>query len=599
MATERVEHHHDVDDDDDAVSVDHEDIIGDLLTGLDLSLAFFSEKVTNLSILVMHLATMECEFEALISDKDRAGFDSIEKCLRFDLLCVVLDSEVGELDLFLDNIQVQIAYCKENVSSCTHFGEAYMAMQHKLLDSEECLKQSEEQFGDIKMQSVTFRRTLCSFKRAENAGHIIREDEKSFDVDAEIKMQTIAQQRRVLSMLEKSLARELELEKNFNDSREIQEILKLRLFSLEQELVHTEDEAIDVWERWFEADNALEILLGISKGLLGRLQVSQFNLNGLSHRESELRAKLETFAEQLKARDITVHQIGSSTAEENSFLSGQTNGAKANELVLANSDVFTLSEKVCSLEEQLKESESQLLNVKASADICQKQYSVVCSEVRDMGNLIVELKENVSNSESRAESAEAKCKLLAESNSNLNKELSLLKDSGNTSARIDSLERQLKESDPRLQNALASPEAIQVKQSMLYSTIRDMENIIKDLKSKVSKAESRADSAEDNCIILSESNAELNEELSFLRGRLECLEGSLHREEEAKMATAKDLEKQTKVLKNLVTQLALERERLKLQNSHIFTGVSSAHHLIWNRIRHSASTWCKVNFASK
>ena len=85
------------------------------------------------------------------------------------------------------------------------------------------------------------------------------------------------------------------------------------------------------------------------------------------------------------------------------------------------------------------------------------------------------------------------------------------------------------------------------------------------LKSKVSKAEGRADSAEDNCIILSESNAELNEELSFLRSRLESLEGSLQREEEVKMATVEDIGKQAKVFKKLVTQLAVERERLKQQ----------------------------------
>ena len=65
--------------------------------------------------------------------------------------------------------------------------------------------------------------------------------------------------------------------------------------------------------------------------------------------------------------------------------------------------------------------------------------------------------------------------------------------------------------------------------------------------------------------LLSESNAELNEELSFLRSRLESLEGSLQREEEVKMATVEDIGKQAKVFKKLVTQLAVERERLKQQ----------------------------------
>jgi hypothetical protein len=44
---------------------------------------------------------------------------------------------------------------------------------------------------------------------------------------------------------------------------------------------------------------------------------------------------------------------------------------------------------------------------------------------------------------------------------------------------------------------------------------------------------------EDKCIILSETNSDLNEELSFLRGRLECLEASLNQAEEKKNGNCK------------------------------------------------------------
>ncbi|PNX55040.1 WPP domain-interacting tail-anchored protein, partial [Trifolium pratense] len=118
-------------------------------------------------------------------------------------------------------------------------------------------------------------------------------------------------------------------------------------------------------------------------------------------------------------------------------------------------------------------------------------------------------------------------------------------------------------------HAVATAEASQEKQKMLYDTIEDMEHVIKDLKSKVLKAESHADSAEDKCIILSESNADLNEEVNFLRSKLECLERSLHQAEEAKMTTAKDIGKRTKFFKSLVTQLALERERLNKKLSSL------------------------------
>ncbi|KAK7381182.1 hypothetical protein VNO78_33711 [Psophocarpus tetragonolobus] len=515
------------------------DVYRTVFSSLDLGLACFSEKVYNLSMFMMHVETKECEFEALgLEKEDHIGY--LEKGMEFDLLSVVLDSEVRELGRGLESLQGWVGEAREWVCSCTHLGEAFGAMQDKLVDYEQQLKQSEGEFSDIKKQSDSFQRTLSSFKNAENgigdACEIIREDDKYMNTNLGIKLQTVEEQRHILRMLEKSLAREMDLEKDINDSREIQENLTLRVFLTEQELVSMEEEAIDVWERWLEADNASEILLGISKGLLGRLHVSQLNLNGLSHRESELQANLK------KAED---------------------------KLALANSKVFALSNKVLYLEEQLKESEFQLLNAKDSADEYHKQYNIMCSEARDMESIIDELKEAVSNAESRANSAETKCLLLEETTSELNKELSFLKGGGGLSMKVDLLERQLKESNLRFQNIVASAKVSQEKQTMLYSTIRDMERVIKDLKSKVLKAESRADSAEDNCILLSESNAELNEDIGYLRSRLESLEGSLNREEEVKTETAKDIGKQAKVMKKLLTQLAVERERLKQQISSL------------------------------
>lgn len=493
-------------------------VMGDLGESLDMGLACFSEKVSNLGMFVMHVETMESEFEALVLE-DEGQIGCVEKGVEFDLLSVVLDSEVRELGGVLETLQDEVGEVREWVCSCTHLGEdSVVAMKDKLVGFEQKLKQSEEELNDIKMQSARFRKSLASFKKAEN-GEIIREDDKSLNANAEINLQTVEQQRHFLRMLDKSLARELDLEKNLNDSREIQENLTLRMFHLEQRLVNTEEEATDVWERWLEADNAREILLGISKGLLGRLHMSQFNLNGLNRRESELRANLKNAEDQI---------------------------------TLANSVVFASSDKVSSLEKQLKESEFQLLNANASADEYQTQYNVVCSEARDKESIIFELKEAVSKAESRANSAEAKCNLLTETNSKLTEELRLQK-----------------ESNIRLQKTVATAKASQEKQSKLYSTIRDLENVIKDLKSKVSKTESRADTAEDNCIILSESNAELNEELGFLRSRLECLEGSLNREEEVKKETAKNIGKQAKIFKKLITQLAVERERLKQQISSL------------------------------
>ena len=391
------------------------------------------------------------------------------------------------------------------------------------------------------------------------------------NVNTKIKMQTAEQQRHILRMLEKSLAREIDLEKKMTELRQVEEELKQGLVSSEQEVYCMEDEMADIWERWFEAENISSVLMGISKELLGRLQILQLSLNSSVQQETQLRSKLEGSMEELKAKENSLNKLESSSTELNDMLVAQTNNLKAklreaeDKLILANSEAFTLSEKVSLLEKQLKESEFQLLNAKASADGSQEEHNALCCRISEMENLIADLEEKISKAESRADNAETKCKLLTETNTELNEELGLLKSSAGASDKVDSLERQLRESDIQLQRAIASAEASQEKQNLLDSTIADMENLIEDLKLKVSKAESRADSAEDKCIILSESHAELNEELNFLRGRLESLEASLQQADEKKMAAAKGIGFQTKVITNLVVQLAFERDRLHKQ----------------------------------
>ncbi|XP_058227888.1 WPP domain-interacting tail-anchored protein 1 [Rhododendron vialii] len=495
----------------------------EVLTRVELDLACFSEKLVNLNILMMHIATRESDFEAFVSDKEDICGDSIMKAMEFNLLSGVLDSEVSELDNFMSTIQSEIIKARETVYSRKNLGQALAEMEDKLHDSEESLKQSLDQVSELRVQSANFQRILSSFGVEENwkgekGGGILGSGE-FLDHNAKIKMQTAEQQRHFLRMYEKSLARELDLEKKVGESKQSEEEMKFRLYSSEQDVFYMEEAAAVVWERLFEAENAAEVLMGISKETLGQLQIAQFNLNGSFQREKNLRLELQESLEKLKAKD--------------------------HKLALADSEASTLREKVSSLEKHLKESELKI----------------------EKG--VEDLKEKNSSAESRAESAEAKCKLLTETNMKLNEDSALLK---STSEKLDSLERQLRESDIQLQHALVSAEASQEKESMLYSTIHDMEHLIEDLKSRVSKADCRADSAEEKCITLCESNSDLNDELRFLRSRLGLLEASLHQAEETKMATAKDIGVRTKVIANLVMQLALERERLHKQISSLERG---------------------------
>jgi chromosome segregation ATPase len=304
-----------------------------------------------------------------------------------------------------------------------------------------------------------------------------------------------------------------------------------------------EEAAEVVWGRFLEAENASEVLMGISKEMVGRLQIFQFTLNGSIQREDELSSKLQVCIKQLDAKDTVIKKLESSIAEH----------------IARSSQVPILMEKVKSLEEQLKKSELRLQNANALNAESQEHLS-------EMENLVESLKESVYEAETRAENAETKVTQLTDTNVELVEEINFLKGSRDSSTKkVTVLEKQLRESEIQLQHAKASSEASQEQQNMLYTAIWDMETLIDDLKSKVSKAESKTDGVEEQCIVLSESNMELNKEISFLRSRVNALEMCLHEANESKAAKAKEIIVRTELIMATVMQLTRERERIQNQ----------------------------------
>ncbi|XP_042481241.1 WPP domain-interacting tail-anchored protein 1-like isoform X2 [Macadamia integrifolia] len=553
---------------------------GEVLTRVELDLAYCSEKLVNLDVLLMNVAARESDFEAIAVESDDVSVDSVEKAMEFNILSGVLDSEVRELDNFMEYLEREIGDTRQKISSCEGLRDAFPEMEEKLHDSEESLKQSKDQVSELGMQSSKFQRTLLAYSGQEEnwndgKGADFGESNQFSNMNAKLKMQTAEQQRHILRMLEKSLARELDLEKKLSESRQNEEDMKLKLHSMEQEVFCVEEAEEIVCERLFEAECAAEILMGVSKEMMGRLQIAQFNLNSAIKRESEMNSQLKDSMEQVSAKESSFQKLESSNTELDNLLLDQTTSLKADlkeaadKYILASSEASTLREKVNSLEEQLKESEIKLQNANASWEESLEQNNIFNSEISDMENVIEDLKKGVSEAESKAEVTEAKCVLLTETNLELNQELGLLKSTGNNTEKINVLEEQLMEADIELQHAKASAEASQEQQKLLDSAIDDMENLIADLKLKVSKAESRAESAEAKCILLSETNLELNEELNFLRGRMESLESSFRKADSAKVATAKDISIRTKVITDLVMQLAKERERVQKQISSL------------------------------
>ncbi|KAK9277554.1 hypothetical protein L1049_007099 [Liquidambar formosana] len=530
-----------------------------LLTRVDLDLAHSSEKLVNLHVLLMHALAWEHDFEEMTMKIDCILEDSIEKTLLFeesiekalvyDFLSDIFDSEVRDLDNFMNTLQTEIIDARQNIFSCRHLREMFSIMKEKLHDSEESWKQSQEKLLEMKMLSSKLQRASLTF------GHKNWEDDKEMDlskkdqlsnINVKSKMQAAEQRRHSLWMLEKSLARKLDLEKRLLELIENEEQLKLKLHYTEQVALRMEETGELVWGRFLEAENAAEVFMGISKELVGRLQIVQFNLNGSMQRESESKSKHHDCIEQLKAKEAALQKLEGSHADPHEFQQAQTTDSKAN-----LGEVFNLREKVKLLEEQLK-----IANT--SNEASEEKLSM-------MENIIESLEENISKAESRAESAESKLTLLTETNLELTEELGFLKGHDGNTGKVSLLEKQSRDLEIQLQHAKASSEASKEQQDMLYDAIWDMETLIEDLKSKVSKAESKTETAEDSCVALSETNLELDRELSFMRSRMECLEASLQQANNEKEANAKDISIRSKLVMDMVMQLAVERERIQKQ----------------------------------
>lgn len=134
-----------------------------VLTKVDLDLAFFSEKLVNLHVVLMNLLAQENDLETMTAGNNYISADFLEKALVFNLLSGIFDSEVRELDSFIDSLEAEIFDARQKMSSCRHLRETCTTMEEKLHDSEESLKQSQHQISEVKLQSAKLQRTVLAF----------------------------------------------------------------------------------------------------------------------------------------------------------------------------------------------------------------------------------------------------------------------------------------------------------------------------------------------------------------------------------------------------------------------------------------------------
>lgn len=513
-------------------------ITADIIYRMQLEVSFCSEKLLNLQMLLMEVAHRAYDIEAFMQDPDSLSNESLEKAFEFDILYGILDSEVSEFENLVSSIQIDIVDVEKEVNGEASEG----SLKGKLHAAMKSLKEMQELITAIRRESANFHKAIDPSHHKAGT----REDGGAYE-NGHVSSRTTMQaedQRNVLHMLEQSIARELDFENKLCDSGTVVEELKMKLHHVEHDSYFLEESIEAISERTFAAENASELFLGISKELIDRINTMQSKLSASGRREDDVKSKLEQSLVQLNALE------GSSEMMQDGSEKNASQEAMQSQR-LSTPEFFTLQHKVQKLEEWL------------SAEANEKEQNMSVSEISTFGNIINGIKDAISKAESRTQNAEAKCAELTHANVQLNGELNSLKSQGSDRAGL--LEQRLMESDAQLEHARASVDAVSEQKGMLRSSISDMEHVIEDLKEKYLKAETRAESAESKCTLLTDTNLELNEELSFLRGRVESLENSLRKANRLKLSTAKDIGIKTKSITDLVARLASERESLHLQ----------------------------------
>ncbi|XP_051146308.1 WPP domain-interacting tail-anchored protein 2 [Andrographis paniculata] len=501
---------------------------------VDMIIDYSSEKLANLENL-LHVLSGENNVESIDFENDASSEEFVEKAFAFDLMYAVLIFEVREIEDRLVDLLGLIGDAHRKIFASERSTELVAAFGGKIRSCEDVLKESRD-----RILGMTIR-----LAKLEMTSIIVKHSEYKRNLDTGLNRQiSTPEQARVRRMLELSLANEVELEKTVTRHRQNEEDLKVKIRLIEQVGVAMEEAAEVAWGRFLEADNAAAVLMGISRETLGRLRTLEFERINSAKRERELTLKLNDCVNRLNEKEVSIQNLDGKVAE----------------LISDNAEVTGLRNQVETLERKLVETRSSLAEATISSE----------RKVKETEEEIRTLKREIFDAKNRAAIAEERVAHLTESNVELTDELDFLKGSNETNAKkVSVLEKQVREFDIQLQHSRASSEAGQEQQNMLYTAIWDMETLIDELKQKVASAETKAEISDERCVLLSESNDKLNKELEFLRSKMAFVGASLDEATTRKQSSADEIAVRTRVITNMVVQLAIERERIQKQLSSL------------------------------
>nr|XP_043633526.1 WPP domain-interacting tail-anchored protein 2-like [Erigeron canadensis] len=390
---------------------------GEIVARYELDTTCICEKLTNLNMLSFQVESMESDFEAFPSDVEP---EMAIKALEYNLLSGFLDSELSVLETCISDLQREEVIVKEFLSSRKQLGEL-MGMEDTLHDSEKSLEQSLEQVSELKSRSAKFDKNLLRFA-GDEAYTESSNDSDNLELKENLKMQNAEHQRHVLMMLDKALKREINLEQRVTELGQVEETLTMRVRVLEQEVLDAEEQAETALKKFYVADHTSDLFMETSRELISKIEMLHINLIGSTQREAELEKRVAECESQLVNEKASAEQI---VVMENSIIDLREQIIEAeSRLVNSSKDTY---EKVVELETELSDARAKLQHAEALNEASQEENLMLKSTIKDMGDVIEDMKKKTTQAEIDNESMEDRCIFLSESNEDLKKELSLAK----------------------------------------------------------------------------------------------------------------------------------------------------------------------------
>ena len=128
----------------------------EILTRIELDIAFASEKLLNLEMLVMEIARQATDFEPATLEDESISSETAENAFELDILYGILDAEVKELHNLISSLQADIKSIEHQDYEEESGGKVKARMDAAKLS----LKQMQELIADIRNESAKFEKVI-------------------------------------------------------------------------------------------------------------------------------------------------------------------------------------------------------------------------------------------------------------------------------------------------------------------------------------------------------------------------------------------------------------------------------------------------------